>query len=48
MENKVLQLVDRDAIEAYRQGGETEHLRVSHKKEVLEPSTRECGNSLDS
>ena len=48
MDRKGLQLVDRDAIEAYRQAREAEDLRGSQKKKVLELSATVYGSYLDS
>ena len=47
MDKEVLQLVDRDTIEAYRQGGETVHLTRSQEKEVFEPSATVHGRELN-
>ena len=48
VDKEVLQLVNRDAMEAHRQGRETEHLRGSQEKEVLELSTAVHRRYLDS
>ena len=47
-DKEVLQLVDRDAMEANSQAGERKHFRGRQKKDVFEPSTAVYGNNLDS
>ena len=48
MDREVLQLVDRDAIEVYRQEEEIEPLKGSQEKQVFEPSTTVYGLDLNS
>ena len=45
---EVLQLVDRDTIEVYRQAGEIEHRRGSQAKNIFEPFTTVHGSHLHS
>ena len=47
MDKDILQLVERDAIEDYPQGGEREQLRGSHEKEIVKPFATVHGSNLD-